>query len=1203
MESGSEDEESVVFLREELRKKTQELKQMQDEFDEYTQSSHELEQELEQELSRVEKRNSHLLNKNQYLDRDLQLARNKLEEALDQTRQFEDELQATRTELEASVAARRKLEQQQDDLETQVRVLQATESDLRHKMEREMEEKVFLLSDQEELQREHELATERFRTEIMDLKSELYALQQKYEDATTASDIFSGNDSMATTRSQSEEDDDDYDSTYNENSLRHSTAHERDEISREVLIESLREEIEALSSRVQDETDARSAAEADVQQLRESLAHMEAMEAEMTEMTDELIEKSQDIRTRDEQIEELRESLLKLQSEMATVNDGGIELTNERENMRNELEENERETSALKDELETVRSQCDDLAESERQLKARLEQNGETVDELKDKIETLTRNLEESKQERRELESKLQFGKGEISQNRREVEELHSLNSDLQKQLDEATKRTSELERASAVSTASTVSSISDREMAESKRLMMEIQTMRTSLNSLSAENARLRNQEGMASSVVPAKRVSADVLQVNFTPEQLARKYLSERTRNASLLSRLQTVCGNIQVFCRVRPVINEELEKCWGSKMAVNVVNQSDLAAMDIRPDRLFSTDSDGQLVSNGNLEALSNNSSWKVFTFDRILGPEETQNDVFREVEPIAQSVVDGFKACIFAYGQTGSGKTYTMEGTSSDPGLNYRIISHLFQSVQLRGAIYTPEPDNNDDRDDEMNGLHTATESSVYHVQVGVLEIYNDSLRDLINTTNPKSLEIRHDSSTGDICVPDLTMATVSSPQQTIDVLRKAQTNRVTGKTNSNMHSSRSHSIVIVQISKRRPESDDGDKDSADFEVDEEGCGKLYLVDLAGSERVKKSNVSGDMLREAAHINKSLSALADVMEALDKKMAHVPYRNSKLTYLLQDVLNSSCKTVMIVNVGPTIENASETFRSLQLAERVRNIVVGRNQIVKNKKDILSAKKAFAELQSLKQQMQISKRKYTQSQQSVVALKRDQKNQSENQSSALQSRLKSWETQNESLKTQNESLKRLMDDLSSQLKAERETKQKEAEQREAAQRLLRQQSAKSRVSTSQQEAQQKLLQEREEEIKKLRQLLTEARRRSTSSLIPRLPVSSPPMKKSKSSRPASTPGNNQQESDSASAAGGSSSAPTSSASRTTKTRTVARRSAGSRLQPSNSVSNVTEPSPRSSKRTSSLGSARSASSLSARTTSSVSKSGAWK
>ncbi|CAH0490320.1 unnamed protein product [Peronospora farinosa] len=1178
MESGSEDEDNVFVLREELRKKSQELKHMQDEFDEYTQSSHELEQELEQELSRVEKRNVHLLTKNQYFERDLQLARSKLEEALDQTHKFEKELEVTRVELETAVKARRTLEQQQDELETQVRVLQATESDLRHKMEREIEEKVFLISDQEELEHEHEMATERFRTEIMDLKSELYALQQKYEDATTASETrgsFSGNDSMATTRSQSD-DEEGYDLSYNEKPQQHSTVHERDQINREALIESLKEEIEALSSSLQDEMEARTAIEAEVQQLHESLAHMEAMEAEMTDMTDELIGKSQEIRARDEQIEELRESLLKLQSEMATLNDGGIEFTNEREKMRNELESKEKIISSIKEELEIVKSQYDDLAENERQLKSRLAQECETVDELKEQIETWTRNLEESKQERSELERKLQYDKGEISQNRKEVEELKNLNSDLQKQIDEANKRMSELERTSTVSA---VPSVSDA--AESKRLMMEIRTMRTSLNSLSAENARLRSQEGTSTSVIPAKRVSADVLQVNFTPEQLARKYLAERTRNASLLSRLQTVCGNIQVFCRVRPVINEELEKSWGSKLAVNVVNQSDLAAMDFRSDRLTPTDSDEKTASNGNMEDLANNSSWKVFTFDRILGPEETQNDVFREVEPIAQSVVDGFKACIFAYGQTGSGKTYTMEGTPSDPGLNYKVISHIFQSIQLRGAIYAVEPATTEDQDDEMNGLHTATESSVYHVQVGVLEIYNDSVRDLINSTN-KALEIRHDSATGDICVPDLTMSTVSSPQQTIDVLRIAQTNRVTGKTNSNMHSSRSHSIVIVQISKRRLDNDDADRDSADLEAEEEACGKLYLVDLAGSERVKKSNVSGDMLREAAHINKSLSALADVMEALDKKMAHIPYRNSKLTYLLQDVLNSSCKTVMIVNVGPTIENASETYRSLQLAERVRNIVVGRNQIVKNKKDILSAKKAFSELQSLKQQMQISKRKYMQSQQSVVALKRDQKNQSEKQSSTLQNRLRAWETQNESLKTQNESLKRLVDDVNNQLKAERETKQKEAEQREAAQRLLRQQSSKTRISSSQQVAQQKLLYEREEEIKKLRQLLTEARRRSTSSLIPRLPLSSPPMKKSKNVRSDSRV-------TSAHAPG---------ASRVTKTPTVAPRSAGSRLPSSNASSNgiSASQSPPSSKRASSLGS------KSARTTSKTDQ-GVWK
>uniref|UniRef100_A0AAV1UGA4 Kinesin motor domain-containing protein n=1 Tax=Peronospora matthiolae TaxID=2874970 RepID=A0AAV1UGA4_9STRA len=1176
MESGSEDEDNVLSLREELRAKTQALKQVQDEFDEYTQSSHELEQELEQELSRVEKRNVFLLNKSQYFERDLQLTRSKLDEALDQARKLEDELQTTRAELKRALETRCKLEQHQDDLETQVRVLQATESDLRHKMEREIEEKVFLLSDQDELQHEHEMAAERFRTEIMDLKSELYALQQKCEDVTMASEIrgsVSGNDSVATTHSQSEDGDEGYNSGFSENFQCRTTVQERDEMSREVLIESLREEIEALSSGLQDETEARAAAEAEVQQLRESLAHMEAMEAEMTDMTDELIGKSQEVRARDEQIEGMRESLLKLQSEMVMINDGGIEFTNERENLQNELKNKDKDISSLSDELETIKSQYDDLAENERQLQIRLVHESEAVDELKEQIETLTKRLEENNQERSELESKLQCGKGEMSQNRREVEDLNSTNVDLRKQLDESNERISELQRASALLTASTVSPAAD--MAESKRLRMEIQTMRTSMNSLSAENARLRSQEGMSTSVAPAKRVSADVLRVNYTPEQLARKYIAERTRNASLLSRLQTVCGNIQVFCRVRPIINEELEKAWGSKLAVNVVNQSDLAAMDVRYDRLLPSDSDGKVVSCVDMDALANNSSWKVFTFDRIMGPEETQNDVFREVEPIAQSVVDGFKACIFAYGQTGSGKTYTMEGTPSDPGLNYKIISHLFQSIQLRGAIHACEPDNKGPQDDEMNGLQTATEASVYHVQVGVLEIYNDSVRDLFNSTN-KALDIRHDSATGDICVPDLTMTTVSSPQQTIDVLRTAQSNRVTGKTNSNMHSSRSHSIVIVQISKRRPERNEADQDPADFDADEEGCGKLYLVDLAGSERVKKSNVSGDMLREAAHINKSLSALADVMEALDKKMSHVPYRNSKLTYLLQDVLNSSCKTVMIVNVGPTIENASETFRSLQLAERVRNIVVGRNQIVKNKKDILSAKKAFAELQSLKQQMQISKRKYMQSQQSVVSLKRDQKNQSEKQSATLQSRLRAWETQNESLKSQNESLKRLVDDLNDQLKAERETKQKEAEQCEAAQRLLRQQSAKARVSLSQQETQQKLVQEREEEIKKLRQLLTEARRRSTSSLIPRLPLSSPPMKKSKSTRPTSLPCN--EEGDDMTSA--------------TKAHAVSR-GGGSRLQSSISSSNGTRrhQSPQ-----------RSKGSASARTTS-TSKQGTWK
>lgn len=678
--------------------------------------------------------------------------------------------------------------------------------------------------------------------------------------------------------------------------------------------------------------------------------------------------------------------------ELAALTKANSDLFTTCEELRGQIGEKVAELQSLGYALEDAEAKCNELSESEIRLSSCLESEVELVASLRVQVQELMKTIEEETRLRKELEDQIQTSRSEISQNRKDVQELQDENSALRAELESAAKKTAELERASAASTASTSSSTwGDLAVADtdSHRLLIEIQSLRSKLSSISAENARLRSQEGISGDLhTPNKKISANLLTINYTGEQLARKYLAERTRNASLLSRLQTVCGNIQVFCRVRPVIYEELQKSWGSRLAVNVINHSDVAVMDIKADRVFSSGErtiDGTIDAQA-LETLESGASWKVFTFDRILGPEETQNDVFREVEPIAQSVVEGFKACIFAYGQTGSGKTYTMEGTENDPGLNYRVVRHIFQSVQLRGSIYNPEaeaendrvmrdPEAEDDvdmsRDDEVD---EDAQAPCYQVQVGVLEIYNETLRDLINVDNSKALEIRHDSEAGDIHVSDLTMATVSSPEQTIDVLQKAQTNRITGHTNVHARSSRSHCVVIVQISTaNKRDGSNGNEAAAHDEL----CGKLYLVDLAGSERVKQSHVSGEMLREAAHINKSLSALADVMEALDKKLPHVPYRNSKLTFLLQDVLNSSCKTVMIVNVGPTYETANESSRSLQLAERVRHIVVGRNSIVKNKKDILSAKKAFSEIQTLKQQLSISARKYKQAQQSLVAM----------------------------------------------------------------------------------------------------------------------------------------------------------------------------------------------------------------------------------
>lgn len=307
--AGGDHESEVALLRADLLRAKQELKQVQDSFDEYTQSSHELEQELEQELSRAEKKNAFLSAKNQQFEFDLQSAREKLESALAQAHKYERELFGLRDELALAVEAKRKLEQEQDDLVTQVRILQATEEDLRHKMERELEEKVFLVSDQEELHREHELAAERFRTEIVDLKSELYALQQKYDAAVDEEMNGIGNKNQMDIDGGGERREEDEDDDVDAYLHRRSTVHERDAESQEVLIESLQKEIEVLSSRAQEETEARERLEAELIQIQDTLAHVGAMEAEMMEMTEEVIAKAQEVRKRDMEVMFLSDSV------------------------------------------------------------------------------------------------------------------------------------------------------------------------------------------------------------------------------------------------------------------------------------------------------------------------------------------------------------------------------------------------------------------------------------------------------------------------------------------------------------------------------------------------------------------------------------------------------------------------------------------------------------------------------------------------------------------------------------------------------------------------------------------------------------------------------------------------------------------------------------------------------------------------------
>ncbi|KAJ0404552.1 hypothetical protein ATCC90586_003084 [Pythium insidiosum] len=266
--------DTVALLRAELEKKQLELQALQDAFDEFTQSSQELEAELEAELERAERSNSQLTRKAHAMETELGAARERLDRTLQQLRVCENEVAALRLELTRVSELKRELEQQQDELVTQVRILQATEDDLRHKMEREMEEKVFLQSDQEELRQEHALVTERLRMEILDLKSEIFVLQQQQRndpasvgvDAATSApnslareqkDELAGDGYQLDNADMQDEvdgepmewDEMNMVNEEEEHASRPSTLDERDEDDREQLIETLTYELEELSLR------------------------------------------------------------------------------------------------------------------------------------------------------------------------------------------------------------------------------------------------------------------------------------------------------------------------------------------------------------------------------------------------------------------------------------------------------------------------------------------------------------------------------------------------------------------------------------------------------------------------------------------------------------------------------------------------------------------------------------------------------------------------------------------------------------------------------------------------------------------------------------------------------------------------------------------------------------------------------------------
>ncbi|XP_061075767.1 kinesin heavy chain isoform X1 [Conger conger] len=319
-----------------------------------------------------------------------------------------------------------------------------------------------------------------------------------------------------------------------------------------------------------------------------------------------------------------------------------------------------------------------------------------------------------------------------------------------------------------------------------------------------------------------------------------------------------------NIKVLCRFRPL------------------NQSEI----VRGDKFLPKfQADDTVILGG-----------KSYVFDRVFPTNTTQEQVYNTcAKQIVKDVLGGYNGTIFAYGQTSSGKTHTMEGKLHDRhgmGIIPRIAEDIF------------------------NHIFAMDENLEFHIKVSYFEIYMDKIRDLLDVTKT-NLAVHEDKNRVPY-VKGCTERFVSSPEEVMDVIDEGKANRHVAVTNMNEHSSRSHSIFLINIKQEH------------VETEQKLSGKLYLVDLAGSEKVSKTGAEGAVLDEAKNINKSLSSLGNVISALaEGTKTHVPYRDSKMTRILQDSLGGNCRTTMFICCSPSSYNDAETKSTLMFGQRAKTI----------------------------------------------------------------------------------------------------------------------------------------------------------------------------------------------------------------------------------------------------------------------------------
>lgn len=484
-------------------------------------------------------------------------------------------------------------------------------------------------------------------------------------------------------------------------------------------------------------------------------------------------------------------------------------------------------------------------------------------------------------------------------------------------------------------------------------------------------------------------------VEKINEESKASNERFLRESRERRRAFNQLQDLRGNIRVFCRVRPLL--EHEKQQQEKSVIECTSDYD---MELLPDNASYTD-----THNGGGDRAS--SASRNFEFDRVFSPVSTQKEVYDEISPMVMSALDGYHSCIFAYGQTGSGKTYTMEGGKApdETGVYYRTLNQLFEEQVAR------------------------RDSHQYSLKVSMVEIYNENVRDLLsdpNESKQKYLEIRKGPNGN--YLPEARTVSVNSVEDVEKTMSRGAENRAVGATDANEHSSRSHSLLLVDIYGKSIV--DGSKT----------YGRLVLVDLAGSERVSKSKASGQRMTEAQNINRSLSALGDVIGALTHKKTHVPFRNSKLTYLLQDSLGKDNKALMVVQVSPVESSRSESQCSLNFASRVRKVEQGQ---AKRHEENAEHAKLKSSLSKLKEDL----RKVTEERDSL----KESVNQLKNETNTYKKELKNTAQKLDVESSVEEAKEKKIESMKAKLQEEKQEREQLSKQVQTLERKLKQQTAK--------------------------------------------------------------------------------------------------------------------------------------------------------